>query len=159
MKRHVRNFAVRGGGALFVLGLLAVCWTMLNGLGRMDEGPGPKIVATESKLSFLLVAINRWLMDDPDAIQRCGLPGSSFPAPRLLEMVRGSKRGDVVVDSFDLGQCLVDSWGRPVRVICGQQDKKTGRLRVSVVSWGPNGLDEQGCGDDLAREDWAGGEL
>jgi hypothetical protein len=122
-----------------------------------DHGTGGLIIRTRGEISQVQNVIRR--------IHTFGTRG------KLLTLFAGES-GDLAASIYTLAyrenpssqypsngrwneaQSLVDSWKNPYIFRIDQLRDTEGRIvtRVSIRSSGPNGVDEQGAGDDIAAE-------
>jgi hypothetical protein len=83
--------------------------------------------------------LEEWLMAVRRAYERSEYGGDYFDL--LL-----SFSGDVVSEDESGGIRLVDLWGNPLGCLCTKEGEE---FIVTVYSFGPNGKDEGGAGDDI----------
>jgi len=127
-------------------------WWQYHNWARRVHTRAEAVVRERSRLACLLRAIDWWLIDDPSAVQGYGLVGKTVQSPDLLQMIRSSPRGDIVTQMLESGRCLTDTWDHAVSLTFWRAGGAGPVLRVTIRSFGPNGVDEHGAGDDLTAE-------
>ncbi len=112
---------------------------------------GHALVDQRTKLVHTFEGLQMLVMEDPDVLKRIDTNGVVILESQMMEIIRTSKRGDDLMKWMNLGSynCFMDVWKHPLRFRFERVDTLSGKAEVMVWSIGPNGIDENGKGDDL----------
>jgi hypothetical protein len=93
--------------------------------------------------------VKAWLIDDPDALSHDASGGGVVPAQKLMNLMQHAEHADELMDWLDHGRNLTDLWGHPVQIQFQKLNSTNYLWKVTIWSFGPNGIDDSGGVDDI----------
>jgi hypothetical protein len=136
---------------LFV-GLLAICWyahIQYHVWILRVQARAHAVGEERGDLSHLLSAVEYWLVEDPRALDGFKPSGTTVCGSNLLKIVKASKHGDSLMELFGNDHSMADRWGNPIQFKFSKVGTTNAFWVVTIWSFGPNGVNELGAGDDL----------